>query len=174
MMRTARIARGWVLLEMMVSLAIFAMTALAVLAAIDRGLSSAERTRGQAQAVDLATSTMVKLEAGLGTVQNLAGPVPAWEPPLVSDGPFDESAPGGFSETLPAESLWEIEIDTIRSEFPGLTHVTVTVVKRASPDSESLVASYTLHQLVRLADAEEDVVGELDEIAIEAMQGGGN
>lgn len=173
MRNTARATGGWVLLEMMVSLAIFAMTALAVLGAVDRGLSSAERTRQQARAVDLATSTMAKLEAGLGTVQNLAGPVPAWEPPMVSDGPFDESAPGGFSEVPPAESGWEIEIDTIRSEFPGLTNVTVTVVKRPSPNSDSLVASYSLHQLVRLANPEDDVVGELDEMAIEAMKGGG-
>lgn len=170
---TPNAARGWVLLEMMVSLAIFVMTATAVLSALDRGLSSAERTRDRAKAVDLALSTMVKLEAGLGTVQSLVGPVPAWEPPLVSEGPFDESAPGGFSETIPEDSMWEVEIDTMRSEFPGLTLVTVTVVKRAGLDSESLVASYTLHQLVRLGDEDADTVGELDDMAVEASQGEG-
>lgn len=171
MSRTA--ARGWVLLEMMVSLAIFVVTALAVLSALDRGIASAERTRDRAKAVDLALSTMVKLEAGLGTVQSLVGPVPAWEPPLVSDGPFDESAPGGFSETVPEDTMWEVEIDTLRSEFPGLTHVTVTVVKRAGMDSDALVASYTLHQLVRLGDEGEDTVGELDDMAVEASRAEG-
>lgn len=165
--------RGWVLLEMMISLAIFVMTAIAMLSAMDRGLSSAERTRDQAKAVDLAVSTMVKLEAGLGTVQSLVGPVPAWEPPLASDeGMFDESAPGGFSETIPEDSMWEIEIDTVRSEFPGLTNVTVTVLKRAGVGSESLVASYSLHQLVRLGEESEDTVGELDDMAVGVSRGG--
>lgn len=169
-------SRGWVLLEMLAALAMFVMTALAVLGAIDRGLRSAERTRDQARAVDLARSTMTKLEAGLGTVQSLAGPVPAWEPglePVDPGAPFDESAAGGFSETPPAPSLWEIEIDTMRSEFPGLTHVTVTAAKRASPDGEAVVASWSLHQLVRLGPEGEDSVGELDEMMQEAMPRGG-
>lgn len=174
MTRGVRTGGGWVLLEMMVALAIFVLTALAVLGAVDRGLTSAGRTRDYAKAVDLATSTMAKLGAGLGTVQSLSGPVPPWEPPLVSDGPFDESAPGGFSETAPVDTGWEVEVDTVRSEFAGLTHVIVTVVKRPNPDSESLDVSYTLHQLVRLGDEGEDVVGELDDMAVEALRGGGN
>lgn len=169
----SRVRSGWVLLEMMVALAIFVMTALAVLSAVDRGLSGADRTRNAARAVDLACSTMAKLEAGLGTPQTLSGPVPAWEPPLTSDGPFDESVPGGFSETLPPDSLWEVEVDTIRSEFSGLTHVTVTVIRRASPDSDVLLASYTLHQLVRLAPEGDDVVGETDEMSIGPARGPG-
>lgn len=171
-MRTARDDRpGWVLLEMMVSLTIFVFMALAVLGAIGQGLSAAERTRDRTQAVDLARSTMAKLEAGLGTVQNLAGPVAAWEPPLDPEAPFDETAGFGFSEIAPMPSPWEVEIDTLPSEFPGLTHVIVTAVKRPSPESDRVVASYTLQQLVHLAPEVEDTVGEIDDIAAGAMRG---
>jgi type II secretory pathway pseudopilin PulG len=162
---------GWVLLEMMVSLTIFVFVALTVLGAIGQGITAAERTRDRTRAVDLARSTMAKLEAGLGTAQSLAGPVPLWEPPLDADAPFDEAEDGGFSEIAPAPSAWEVEIDTIPSEFPGLTHVIVTAVKRPSPESEETTASYTLQQLVHLAPEVEDTVGELDDIAAGATRG---
>ena len=163
--------RGWVLFEMMVALTLFVFTSMAVLGAVGQGFTSAQRTRDHAKAVDLARSTMAKLETGLGTPQNLAGPVPAWEPPLDGEAPFDESEAGGFSDLPPLPSLWEVEIDTIPSQFPGLTHAIVTVVKRAGPDSDWLVASYTLQQLVRLAPEGEDTVGEMDDIAAEALRG---
>ena len=169
--------RGWVLFEMMVALTIFIFMAVAVLGAVNQGLMSAERTRDASKAADLARSTMAKLEAGLGTVQNLAGPVPAWEPTLDADSgadvPFDESAPSGFSEEPPVDSLWEVEIETLPSEFPGLTHVTVTAVRRVSELSERVAASYTLHQLVRLAPETEDSVGELDDIGASVAPPGG-
>lgn len=162
---------AWVLFEMMVALTIFIFTALAVLGAISQGVTAAERTRDRTSAVDLARSTMSKLEAGLGTPQSLAGPVPAWEPPLDPDAPFDETADFGFSEVAPLPSPWEVEIDTIPSQFPGLTHVIVTAVKRPSPESDRVVASYALHQLVRLGPGVRDAVGELDDIAAGASRG---
>lgn len=154
--------RAWVLLELLLALTIFVFTAIAVLGAIAQGISGAERNRNQMQAVDLARSTMAKLEAGLGTMQNLAGPVPAWEPPLTAETPFEDSTGTGFSETLPPPSLWEVEIDTLASDFPGLTHVTVTAVKRPAPDSEQVVVSFTMHQLMRLGPDVQDSVGAAD------------
>jgi hypothetical protein len=165
-------ARGWVLLEMLVALAVFTMTALAVLGAMDRGLRSAERTRDSARAVDLARTTMAKLEAGLGTVQSLSGPVPAWSPGLAGGAGFEDEAPAGFEESLPAESLWEVQIETRRSEFPGLTVVLVTAIKRAAPSSERVRASYTLGQLVRLGADEADTVGEFDDLGLTGPGGG--
>jgi hypothetical protein len=107
--------------------------------------------------VDLARTTMAKLEAGLGTVQNLAGPVPAWEPQLAAAGEGT-----GFADTPPAPSLWEVDIETLSSAFAGLTHVTVTALKRPAPESDRIVASYSLHQLVRLVPDSADTVGGLD------------
>lgn len=156
---------------MMVSLTIFVFTALAVLGAVSQGISTAERTRDRTKAVDLARSTMAQLEAGLGTPQSLAGPVEPWEPEPDPDAPFDEHADLGFSDVAPPPSLWEVEIDTVPSQFRGLTHVIVTAVKRPSPESDLVSVSFVLHQLVRLAPEAEDTVGELDDIAAEAIRG---
>jgi type II secretory pathway pseudopilin PulG len=153
---------GWVLLELLLALTIFVFTAISVLGAVSQGIAGAERTRDLAQAADLARSTMAKLEAGLGTIQNLAGPVPAWDPAAATDAEFSELG-AGSSDSPPLPSLWEIEIDTLASEFPGLTHVTVTAIKRPIPESERIAASFALHQLVRLgpdaADAADPLLG---------------
>lgn len=169
--------RGWVLFEMMVALTIFIFTSIAVLGAVSQGLAAAQRTAYQSKAVDLARSTMSKLEAGLGTVQNLSGPVAAWEPgtdgEASSDGSFDESSPANFADTPPEDSPWVVEIDTVPSQFQGLTHVVVTVVRHASAESDVVVASYSLHQLVRIAPKEDDSVGGLDEIGSSVPSGPG-
>lgn len=162
-MSRAREHGAWVLLELLLALTIFVFAAIAVLGAVSQGIAGAERTRDRAKAVDLARSTMARLEAGLGTVQSLAGPVPAWEPemnPGSQPGQFD-AAP---SDMPAPPSLWEVEIDTIASEFPGLTHVTVTAVKRAAPESERLAASFSFHQLVRIGPELDDSVGEIDRL----------
>jgi type II secretory pathway pseudopilin PulG len=165
-----RARRGWVLFEMMVAFTIFIITAAAVLGAVSQAVTAAERTRDRTKAVDIARSAMAKLEAGLGTAQTLAGPLMPWEPTIDPDAPFDETADFGFSEIAPLPSPWEVEIDTIPSRFPGLTHVIVTATKRPSPESDRIIASYALHQLVRMAPDIEDTVGEIDDMAI----GGGS
>ncbi len=168
---------GWLLLEMMIALAIFVGIAFVVLGSLGQGVASAQRTRDRARAVDLARSTMAKLEAGLGTPANLSGPVPAWAP---DDEPTDDASVGagvgpaqsvGFDESPRQPTLWEVEIDTLPSDFDGLTHVTVTVVKHDVPESDIAVVSYTLHQLVRLSAQADDSVGEVDALTREAIEG---
>lgn len=163
--------RGWILLEMTIALTVFVFSAFAILGAMGQGVNRAERTRDQAKAVELARSALAKLEAGLGTPQNLAGPVPAWTPESDPGESFDENADVGFDESLPEPTLWEIEIDTLPSDFAGLTHVSVTAVKRPTPESDRVTASFTLHQLVRLSAGDADVVGDLDDISREAGAG---
>lgn len=171
-MTRARVPRdGWVLLEMLLALTIFVFTAMTVLGSIAQGIAAADRTRARSQAVDLARSTMAKLEAGLGTMQNLAGPVPAWEPVADADTPLDSEVDFGFSDTPPPPSLWEVEIDSLPSQFSGLTQVTVTAIKRPAPDSDRVIASYTLHQLVRLMPEQPDDVGAIDDISGAASRG---
>ena len=166
--------RGWLLLEMMIALAIFVGTAFVVLGSIGQGISAVQRTRERARAVDLARSTMAKLEAGLGTATNLSGPVPAWQ---ASDEPadgadqFDENAVAGFADAPAPPTLWEVEVSTIPGQFPGLTHVAVTVVKHDAPDSDGVAISFTLHQLVRLATAPADSVGGVDALTTKAEKG---
>ena len=168
--------RGWLLLEMMIALAIFVGTAFVVLGSIRQGISAVQRTRERARAVDLARSTMAKLEAGLGTATNLSGPVPAWQASDASadaDGaaPFDENAAAGFADAPAPPTLWEVEVSTLPGQFPGLTHVAVTVVKHDAPGSNGVAISFTLHQLVRLATAPADSVGGVDALTTQAEEG---
>jgi hypothetical protein len=171
--RRAPWRRGALLLEIILALAIFVMAGSAILALVDRTASGVERARGAAKAADLARSAMARIEAGIGTPQTLNGPVLAWPESDDARAEDDESGDGIISSggIAPPESGWELEIDTEPSEFTGLTKITVRAIKRAAPDSEQLVAEYTLRQLVRLSGKGEDRAGGEDALAAEAKRG---
>jgi hypothetical protein len=130
-----------VLLECVVALALFVACGLAVMAMMDRAASSVASTRDAELAVDVARSAMAKIEAGIATPETMNGPVPAWRDE--SDGSFDDSLPSG--------DAWVLEVETEPSQFEGLTKVSVRAFKQAR-GSERELASYTLHQLVRLTE----------------------
>ncbi len=132
--------RGAILLECILSLAILIAAGLAVLALMDRSSSAVDRVKEAEHATDLARTVMSKLEAGLGTVQTLAGPAAAWR---------DESDET-FDDDLPEATPWMVVIEVEPTEFTGLTLVTVTAEKSLSPGR--ILASYTLRQFVRLND----------------------
>jgi hypothetical protein len=132
--------RGAVLLECMLALAIFVAAGLTIMAMMDRAASSVAETRDAEVAVDVARTAMAKIEAGIATPETLNGPVPAWR---------DERG-ATFDDSLPEGTGWALEISTAPSQFPELTAVTVRAVKQ-SKNAEEELASYTLHQLVRLA-----------------------
>ena len=144
MVRAGAIQRGAVLLECVLALALFVACGLVVMSMMDRATNSVVYTRDAEEAVDVARTAMAKIEAGIATPQTLNGPVPVWHDE--EDGTYDESLPTG--------TLWTLEIGTEPSQFDGLTSVTVKAVKQAQGSDEEL-ASYTLHQLVRLTEAKE-------------------
>lgn len=165
-------ARGALLLEALLALAVFVMAAGAILVLVDRTMSGLERTRLAAGAADVARSTMARIEAGLGTPQTLDGPVRAW--PESDDGRREEDLTEGIyggGGIAPPPSGWEVEIQTEPSGFAGLTKVSVRALKRATPGSDQVAAEYTLHQLVRLGGKGEDRAGAEDELAEEARRG---
>jgi type II secretory pathway pseudopilin PulG len=149
------------LLEVMLALAIFVMAGTAILALVGRSVAGMERARLAQRAADLARSAMAKIEAGLETPQTLNGPVRAWEPE-------GEIRGGGVVDSLPADSGWELKIDTEPSQFAGLTRVTVRALKQSAGAER---ASYTLRQLVRLGGKGEDRAGGTDALAEEAKRG---
>jgi hypothetical protein len=165
--------RGALLLEIILALAIFVMAGSAILALVDRTVSGVQKTRGVAKAADLARSTMARIEAGIGTVQTLNGPVRAW--PESDDGRAeDDESDDGMIDSggiAPPESGWELQIDTEPSEFTGLAKITIRAFKRAAPDSDQVAAEYTLRQLVRLSGKGEDRAGGEDALAAEAKRG---
>ena len=73
--------RGVVLLEILLSLAVFVGAALAVGGAVGRAMSSLARAQERTMAADLAWSAVAQVEAGVLTPGALNGPVegdPAW------------------------------------------------------------------------------------------------
>jgi hypothetical protein len=110
---------------------------MAVLAMVDHAVDSVAITRDAEQAADVARTAMARIEAGLATPETLNGPLKSWE----------EGAPSGS---------WSLEVQTEPSQFEGLTKVSVRAFKQAAAGSDQELASYTLHQLVRLTEKDDN------------------
>jgi hypothetical protein len=97
---------------------------------------------------------MAKLEAGIETTTTLSGPVKAWSEDMNLAEVSEDSD----------ETGWELQVEAEPSSYEGLTYVTVT----ARRTDEVASSAFTLRQLVRLAQREEDGIGEKDAVTIEA------
>jgi len=144
-------ARGAVLLEVIVALAIFVAAGALILGSMSRATQGLANTRDLEQAADLARSTMARVESGVARPETLVGQAQA-----------EENDRGSFSGAARLSPLW-VEIETQPSAFEGLTHVSVRAVKKTAEGRE--IASYTLHQLVRLFGEEQEGAGEEDPLA---------
>lgn len=165
-------ALGALLLETILAVSVFAMAGLAILGLVSGSVDSLTRSREAVKAADLARSTMAKLEAGIGNLRTLSGPVPRWEDDeSAREGDDQGEFSAGFADAPARPSLWEVEIETEPSEFAGLTKVMVRAFRRVSAESDEVVAEYTLHQLVRLSARDEDRAGEEDAISEAARRG---
>jgi hypothetical protein len=142
------------LLEVVVSLAIFVVAGGAILTLMNQTMMGLEQSRLAAQAADLARSAMAKIEAGIETAQTLNGPIERQ-----SESIGQNAKPSG----------WELQIDTDLSQFRGLTRVSVTAHKQGS--AGRIDAQYTLVQLVRLGGKGDDKAGDQDSLAEKAKQG---
>jgi hypothetical protein len=162
--------RGALLMETILALAIFVMAGTAVLSLMRGAAGGLIQAREMEKAADLARSAMAKMEAGLATPQTLNGPVRPW---LVEDAEKGERHEGVDEG---ASSGWELEIDTEKSQFTGLTSVTVKAVKRGEGGSGGATpeVSYTLRQLVRLGGKGEDKAGDADPLVEIARKGAGD
>jgi type II secretory pathway pseudopilin PulG len=164
-----RSRRGALLLETMVALTLFVGAALAILTMLDRSAEARARVRDARQAMDLASSALARIEAGLDTPESLDGPVRAW-----SDHEGDPAVVHGAGD-----GPWELDIRTEPSAFEGLVKVTAEAIKKSVPrggasDSDRVVASASLSQLVRLAaaSAPKTLEDELTERARRSIRGG--
>lgn len=149
--------RGTLLLEVLLSLALFIAAGGAVLSIVSQGVGSLKSMRDKLHAADLARSTMAEIEAGITTVEVANGPVAVWK---------DESE--GAAETERRVSGWELRIQTSPTTFEGLTLVTITAV-RVEPGDQS--SAYTLSQLVRLGREATDTIGDVDDVTRAAERG---
>ena len=119
--RSVRVAA--VLFEVLLSIAIFTGAAMFTLRAVNQGLRDLDRTRREAQALDLARTTLAQLEAGLIDLADLH-----------EGEPMDMSGSGGGSgafDEMADQPRWTIETETVRTEFEGLSLLVLTVFEES-------------------------------------------
>jgi hypothetical protein len=160
--------RGALLLEAGLAVALFAMAGLAILGMLRNAASGLAAERERLHAVDLATSALAMIEAGIETAESLDGEVPRWS---------DEQAAAGFEDRPPAPSGWLLEIETDESVYDGLTVVTVRVLREGGLGEAPRAPTYQLTQLLRLGRVQADDEAPVDDVlreieAIERRSGG--
>ena len=106
--------RGSILLEVLLSLALFVAAAALVNASMRQALGTTERARLEATGTDLARSVLSLLEAGVLELNAVAGPVPEWTGSGYWSMPGDADGLGTPTGAMP--SGWTIEIATGATE----------------------------------------------------------
>ena len=150
--------RGALLLEVMLSIALFVGAASFCLAATRSLFFALDRAERRQQVIDLARSKMAELDAGLISIQSLRG---EWSG-AVGSRPREESLK---DEPGSARRL-EIDVTTTRTEFQGLSLIELTVSEISDDGSlvdEGTAISFTLRQLVALRETDADAY-EMDDI----------
>lgn len=140
-------ARGGILFEIMLSIAIFAGAALFTLRAVSNALVAFDRSARRQQAMDVARSTLAELEVDLITIADLRDR---------AERDLSRNASPRRDRLSPQsdERHWIIEIETERTEYADLTLVALIVRESSGEDSVGLdednAISITLRQLMAL------------------------
>lgn len=164
--------RAAMLLELMLSLALFAAGALAILGVVRQSISSLDHARQTRRAADIARSAMARIEAGIDDPAAIEGPVALWDGRAAAMSAFDFNLSDDVpAPAIDANTLWELEVSTAPSQFADLSEVNVRAFRRASQSSDRAIASFTLTQLVRLGTRDEDIAGEQGELLDAAIRG---
>ncbi len=146
--------RGAILLETVIALALFIGAASFTIGALRNTLNGLDRAEREAIALDLARSKLAELEAGLIELADLRDGEAAFDQ-IGSIDYQEANADGPF-----LADTWELEIHTERSEFTGLSLVTITVREFDDGDPETAEIGVTLRQLMAVVDEE---AGEYEE-----------
>ena len=146
---TRRSRRGAFLLEVLLSIALFAGSAAFTLGAANSVFDALDRARREHEAIDIARSKMAELQTKMITVRDLnsqwSGDIGSYQ----TDADFD---------SLESSLRWAIEVKTSPTEYTGLSLVEITVSElqeQAFEQSGGAFVSYTLRQLMPLS--EEDI-----------------
>ncbi len=152
--------RGAVLLEVIISMAVFVAAAAFVLRATGSVFDALDRSRRDQAAVDLAVSTMAELEAGIINLRSLR-----------SGQTMGLRGPTHEEDRRNGDGPWRLEIETSRSEHPGLTLVELTVLEDFAPTDERRPTEYTIRRLLPVSD---QPVEEYEEDELLDQQAGGD
>ena len=152
----SRLRNASVLLELLISLALFVGAASITLGVLRNVLDRLDRAERQTQAIDLARAKMAELEAGLTSLADLRQDADGVESVGSTELIDQEFGAGGLGDetALP----WVIDVESSPSAYPGLTLVELTVREDVElgvfDDAEQSVVSFTLRQLIALREEE--------------------
>jgi hypothetical protein len=162
------VRRGGLLVEMIVSVALFAGAGLIVIGAMRDALGATIRAMERDRAADHAASAFALVSAGIETVDTIDGPVPAYDDPENNE---------QFADLLPEPTGWVIETETERSVYGSLTRLSVTARRvdetgRAEPGAPGA----TVDGLAHIARVVEDAALEESELGreLDRLDGGGS
>ena len=155
-----RSARGAVLLEMVIALAIFVGGA-AMLSQLQTNVNrSLERARLSNEAADLARKALAELEAGIITLSDVR------TMRVRTELSIDRMERRAELDEQIESAAWQLDVRTERSPYRGLTLVELAVVHVENPSDHALEESregevrVTLRQLMRLREESDDAEGE--------------
>jgi len=140
--------RGAILLEVLLSIGLFAGAASFTIAALRAAVTALERERAEQLALDLARSTLGELEAGLVSFQDIR------DGERRGVGSLTEYRPAGDLGDDPAAQRWTFEVSSQRTEYAGLSLVELTVREQRDEPDEGI--RVTLRQLMRLRAEDAD------------------
>lgn len=126
--------RGAILLEVLVSVAVFVASAMTLIGILAQSNAAAARARDEQLASDLCRSAIAELSLGQITPEALNGPVHTPEP-----------TGQGFADSPPPDPGWELVVATEPSSFAGLIKVRIDAVRVVGPTRRTCA---TLWQLV--------------------------
>lgn len=159
--KTTRLCRGALLLEVLISIALFAGTAAFTLGAANSVFDALDRAKRELEAVDIARSKMAELQTGMISVRDLrsqwSGDIGSYQP----DADFD---------SLQSSLRWTIEVQTSPTEYTGLSLVELTVSELTLQTQEQggrAVINFTLRQLMSLSA--EDIEGYQEDELLEGL-----
>lgn len=135
--------RGGLLLEVMISMALFIGAALVILRVMGEARSSLQRSVVLQQAVDLAMTRLVELELGLVSLADLRA--------------MGRQERGEFEDLEASVGPLGIRVRTERTQWDGLVLLELDVLdpERIDPYGDDLVV-HSVRTLVRIADASYD------------------
>lgn len=162
--KTTKPRQGALLLEVLLSIALFAGTAAFTLGAANSVFDALDRAKREQEAIDIARSKMAELQTGMISVRDLNS---QWS------GDIGSFQPEVDFNSLDSGLRWTIEVQTSPTEYTGLSLVELTVSELAEqyPDQGGRAAvSFTLRQLLPLS--EEDAQDYQEDEILEGLPEG--
>ncbi len=141
--------RGAILLEILISLALFVTAGSIILVSTTSMTSALVRSRDRQIAFDLAVAKMAELEAGLTTAEQLHDSFV--DVALISEADRERLDPAGAGP-----GRWRVVVETEPSRFTPLTNVTIRILDARDRRGGSAPELAVIHQLLRLNSAGPD------------------